>query len=57
MKKIIKNGKAEGKLILYFKNGSVIYEKNYQNDKNERKEIFYYKDGHLSEGKYKNGKK
>ena len=50
------NGKAEGKGILYLKNGDR-YEGDFKNDIMEGKGIYYYKNGDREMGDYLNNKK
>ena len=50
----MKNGKKEGKGILYWNDGER-YEGDWKNGKKEGKGIMYYKDGSKKEGIWKNG--
>ena len=52
----IKNGKREGKGIMYYNDGNR-YEGEFKNGQREGKGIMYYKDGDRYEGEFKNGKK
>ena len=51
-----KNGKREGKGIMYYNSGNR-YEGEFKNGKFEGRGIYYYRDGDRYEGEYKNGKK
>ena len=52
----IKNGKKEGKGILYYNNGDK-YDGFFKDDKREINGILYYKNGNKYEGEFKNDKK
>ena len=52
----IKNGKKEGKGILYYNNGDK-YDGFFKDDKKEINGVLYYKNGNIYEGEFKNDKK